>query len=297
MSLQSMFLDVFKNKKVYYYFFELKRKMTHTHKSPLINWLMGDWNQVEWIERLWVGAWFGITIWTISTNTLTYALFAILLALRIVAPRHKNRSGLLNLTSGLFSPDLLVSIVLTIQAFLNLDRVTNFTAWQTLTGISLAGTIISGLTIVYKFLQMGLSESKKKEKPAMVSVYANIVWALAWFGVAIWILASYPLYATSALILVIRLGLRRQKTWADWLQACLVSAAILVYVVLVENHTDSPWTALVVLASIGLAIDALSGLRLSMDWFTISGGKVKFSAPVIFTGNEMKTPTGLKNKK
>ena len=276
--------------------------MTHTHKSPLVNWLMGDWNQVEWVERLWVGAWFGITIWAIASTSFAYALFALLLALRIVAPRHKNRSqyGLLNLSSGLFSPDLLISIVLTVQAFINLDRVTNFTAWQTLTGISLAGTIVSGLTIVYKFLQMGLLDTPmKKEKPAMMTVYANIVWALAWFGVTIWIVSSYPLYAVSALLLTIRLGLRNQKTWASWLQTCLVSVAILVYVVLVENHTDSPWIALVVLASIGLAIDALSGMRFSMDWFYVSGGKLKVKVPgaIFLAGNEMKTPTGLKNKK
>jgi hypothetical protein len=133
----------------------------------------------------------------------------------------------------------------------------------------------------------------------MMTVYANIVWALAWFGVTIWIVSSYPLYAVSALLLTIRLGLRNQKTWASWLQTCLVSVAILVYVVLVENHTDSPWTALVVLASIGLAIDALSGMRFSMDWFSVSGGKLKVKVPgaIFLAGNEMKTPTGLKNKK
>ncbi len=269
--------------------------MTHHHKKKVdLSWIFGDWNQEEWIDRLWVGAWFGISIWTISTGVLNYALFSILLALRIVAPRHKSRMHWL---SGLFSPDLLVSIVLTIYSFLVLDRATNFTAWQTLTGLSLAGTIISGLTIVYKFLRMGLlDDSPVKAKPVTSSLYANLVWTLAWFGVAIWIISTNPLYAVSALLLVIRLG-QNNKTWMRWAQSVLVSVAILVYIVLVENHAGSPWIGLVVLASIGLAIDALFGLRYSFLKIAVNVPKMEGAFGITLSGSEMKTPpSGLKRK-
>lgn len=269
--------------------------MTHHHKKKVdLSWIFGDWNQEEWIERLWVGAWFGISVWTISTGVLNYALFSILLALRVVAPRYKSKYHWL---SGIFSPDLLVSIVLTIYSFLVLDRATNFTAWQTLTGLSLAGTIISGLTIIYKFLRMGLlDDSPVKLKPITSSLYANVVWTAAWFGVAAWIISTNPLYAISALLLVIRLG-QNNKTWMRWLQSVLISTAILIYIVLVENHTGSPWIGLVVLASIGLAIDALYGIRFSFLKIAVKIPKMEGAFGITLSGNEMKTPpSGLKRK-
>ena len=280
------------------------------------SWLMDDdWNQVQNVETLWALAWFGVIIWVISTaGPVVYPVFGFLLALRLVAMRYKkkNQIGILNISSGLFAPDLLIAIALTVHAFLNLDRVTNYSVWQALTGLSLAGTIISGLLVVYKFLRMGISGDTKVKSPRImwISLYSNTAWTLAWFGIAIWLVSSHPSYAVSALLLTLRLGSANQyKTWMQWFQKGLLSGALVAYVVLVENSTTySPWAALVAMASIGLALDVLSGIMIFM---IDENGKVsfKFSASglvkavrkaekILLSNNiQMRTPTtGLRQK-
>lgn len=295
--------------------FDIEEPKKHSHAKK--SWWMDndDWNQVQSVETLWSLAWFGVIIWVISTaGPVVYPVFGFLLALRLVAMKYKKRQplGILNITSGLLSADLLVGIALTVHAFLNLDRVTNYSVWQALTGLSLAGTIISGLLVVYTFIREGITTSndKKTKRNVWMALYSSTAWTIAWFGITIWLISSHPSYVVSALLLALRLGGSMYKKPMQWAQKALLNVALLVYVVLVENSTTySPWAALVAMASIGLILDALSAVMLfmidangkfSLQWNTSGIVKaVRKAEKAFLSGNniQMRTPTtGLRQK-
>lgn len=251
--------------------------MHHHHikksSSQYWDWLVGSYtNQLGLIETLWACAWFGIVIWVISTSP-TYATFGLLLALRLVTRAHHSYWTQMQV--------LFVSIALTVEAFINLDRATSFTTWQALTGLSLAGTILSGILIVLQWFNSSVAslvEGVVDKEKFHVSLMSNLVWTIAWFGITIWIISANSSYSIPAFLLLLRLS-GSTHTWGATLQTCIISGALIGFSVLVNDHVTNygVWVALIALASIGLAIDVFQPMR---QYFQL-GFSVKLKVPKV----------------
>lgn len=289
MSLESMSRVAFRNNKVYFKNFKKifrKKKMEEPRyrsvlKTDDLSFLM----QVESINLLWVGAWFGITIWILTTAlSPVYSVLAFLLILRIASSDKSYGNGFWYQLLGM-APSVLIGIALTVYSWNLLNGAaagTAYTVAQCLTGLALSGAILSGLIPVFNLIvnrlpsELGLDAMRKTEKAtvmtkkeyqgSMAFAWINSIWALVLFALSIWVFTTWPTYSVSILLLAMRLALTH-NSWMKLWETALYSGAFVGYVTLVENSTNSaPWIAILTMACIAVAVDAAALLtKAGMD--------------------------------
>lgn len=216
--------------------------------------------QVETLDYLWVAAWFGITIWILTTALApTYSVLAFLLILRVVARKKSHGHSILYQIVGM-APSVFIGVSLTVYAWNLLNAAaagTAYTVAQCLTGLALSGLILSGMGPIFNLL-MSAGDRKEIKKPTqswMAFKWINAIWTAAWFGLSIWIFTTWPSYSVSILLLTLRLS-GNHNSWRHLWQTALISGAFVGYVTLVENSTNSaPWIAILTMACIALAVD------------------------------------------
>lgn len=265
---------------------ERKNKVRFVVGNEDMSFLM----QAENLDYLWVAAWFGITIWVLTTALApVYSVLAFLLILRVVARKKSTGQDTLYQLVGM-APSVFIGIALTVYAWNLLNAAaagTAYTVAQCLTGLALSGAILSGMVPVFNLL-MGMGEKKeivkKNTQNWMAFKWINTIWTAAWFGLAIWIFTSWPTYSVSILLLTLRLSGKHNSYW-NLLQTAFISGAFVGYIVLVENSTNSaPWIAILTMACIALAVDTAALLtKAGVDgWFqrfTKSPLKTTFNVP------------------
>lgn len=225
--------------------------------------------QAENLNFVWVAAWFGITIWILTTAlSPVYSVLAFLLILRVASSNKSYGNGFWYQLLGM-APSVLVGISLTVYSWNLLNGAaagTAYTVAQCLTGLALSGAILSGLIPVFNLIVNGLPSelsaeratvmTKKEYQGSMAFAWINSIWATVLFALSIWVFTTWPTYSVSILLLAMRLALTH-NSWMKLWETALYSGAFVGYVTLVENSTNSaPWIAILTMACIAVAVDA-----------------------------------------
>jgi hypothetical protein len=321
MSLESMSRVAFRNNKVYFKNFKKSFEKKMGDEPRLVKMAKDDLSliiQAENLNFVWVAAWFGITIWILTTAlSPVYSVLAFLLILRVASSNKSYGNGFWYQLLGM-APSVLVGISLTVYSWNLLNGAaagTAYTVAQCLTGLALSGAILSGLIPVFNLivngLPSGLSDgldllrkaekimTKKEYQGSMAFAWINSIWATVLFALSIWVFTTWPTYSVSILLLAMRLALTH-NSWMKLWETALYSGAFVGYVTLVENSTNSaPWIAILTMACIAVAVDAAALLtKAGVDgWFQrfttkVSQGRVvqAFEEGVeLLTGDKRKT--------
>lgn len=243
--------------------------------------------QTRNLNVLWTAAWFGITIWILTTALApTYSVLAFLLILRLAVSQKSHRGdGLVYRLIGI-APAILVGVALTVYSWNLLNAATTgttaYTVAQCLAGLALSGLILSFLIPMtdIKPMKEKMEQTKKRSQSWMAFKWIYAVWTATWFALAIWIFTSWPTYSVSMLLLVLTLG--KHDHWLHLAQVALVRGAFVGYVVLVENSTNSaPWIAILVMAVIALAANVAQMLTKGVveGWFQKAVKSTVFEVP------------------